>query len=446
MTEPEGNQAPEIKEKDPAYRKKAQWFGLAAIGLLCFTLILSVFVGGGKRGSRDKEILPIDQQQKQPQADSQQALQERIRQERERRQRKIDSRKNLPQTADARMQAIMDRQKEQEAQKAKEQAAAGRNDRASIAEEFRLQEQRRALNARRSKFGLRPQNNQGKITPVAYVPQPDQDIKNDNALEQEKSRVRQQIQRLEQMQQGRAKSMSLSQMAGASSPSPAGSNEQAPDEEITVGRPSSEARPRPGQKLVATGTIIGAVLDQELMSDYTGPFRAVVSHDVYDVSGRYIIMPKGSRITGRSVRISNVNEPIQARMGLTVRWLVLPDGKRISFERKAAALDRAGVPAIKDKVNYHFLAQFLGVCAYAVLSSETSREGSGYSNDQTFEGSMGQSMREQFAPLAAKYLNLVPTITLRIGTPLKIFLEDDIYAYPWASLGRKLYQANRTSD
>ena len=115
------------------------------------------------------------------------------------------------------------------------------------------------------------------------------------------------------------------------------------------------------------------------------------------------------------------------------------------FEKRVASLDQEGVPAIKDKVNYHFIPQFLGVAAYALLSSETSRQGSGYSNDQTFEGQMGESLRKQFAPLAAKYLNLVPTITLRIGTPMIIILEDDVYAYPWASLGQKLYQANQTA-
>ena len=179
------------------------------------------------------------------------------------------------------------------------------------------------------------------------------------------------------------------------------------------------------------------------MSDYTGPFRALVTHDVYDVTDNYILIPKGSRIIGSSMQISNVNEPIQARMGLIAKWLVLPNGKRISFEKKVAALDQKGVPAIKDKVNYHLFAQFMGVAAYALLSSSTSYKGSGWADDKTFEGSLGQSLREQFAPLAAKYLNLVPTITLGKGTPLKIFIEDDIYAFPWEAISHRLLRVNR---
>ena len=148
---------------------------------------------------------------------------------------------------------------------------------------------------------------------------------------------------------------------------------------------------------------------------------------------------------GRSLRITNVNEAIQSRMALVVRWLVLPDGKRISFEKRVAALDQAGVPALKDKVDYHFFSQFLGVAAYALLASSTSYEGSGWAEEKSFEGNLSQSLRQQFAPLAAKYINLVPTITLRKGTPLKIFIEDDIYAFPWDSISRRLFRVNRAS-
>jgi type IV secretion system protein VirB10 len=169
------------------------------------------------------------------------------------------------------------------------------------------------------------------------------------------------------------------------------------------------------------------------MSDYMGSYRALVTSDVYDVTGNHVIIPKGSKLTGRTVRISNVNEAIQARMGMPATWIVLPDGKRISLE-KTKTLDQGGIPAVKDKVNYHLLVQFLGVAAYALISHETSREGSGYANDETFEGEAGEAFRSQFAPLIQKYLALVPTITLTPGTPIKLFIEDDIYAKPWRSI------------
>lgn len=210
-----------------------------------------------------------------------------------------------------------------------------------------------------------------------------------------------------------------------------------------VGKPAAAAAPEPGQKHLPISTVARAVLDQQLISDYNGSFRCMFIDDVYDATKRYIMIPKGSRCMGTSARVSNVNEPIQARAGLLVDRIILPDKSTISMDRKIA-LDAEGVSAIKDKVNRHFLAQFLGVAAYAVLSSESSYEGSGSTNDDTFEGELSENLRSQFSPLAQKYLNLVPTITLRPGTPMRIFFEDDIYAYPWSSVSSDIVSQVRT--
>lgn len=198
-----------------------------------------------------------------------------------------------------------------------------------------------------------------------------------------------------------------------------------------VGKPVVEqGQPKPGQVLLSTGTVISAALDQMTMSDVTGAFRAIVTRDVYDPTDTFVLIPKGAKLTGKSIRLKGVNEPIQNRMILTLNWCVLPNGKRISFE-KTVAMDSAGVSALKDKVNYHLIPQVLGVAAYALLSSQSSYDGTGDAVNSSYEGEVGTAMREQFAPLAAKYLTLVPTVTLRAGTPMRVFIEDDLFITPW---------------
>jgi type IV secretion system protein VirB10 len=417
-------------EKEPKYRKSAQMFGVAVAVLLCVVLMLDTFRRSGRGEEKEGKPVPIDQETaRQSELD----FQKRFEQERQRRQRQPgtvmhEGQKRSENTAG--LKSLRD---------IKPQAAdsgQGQAERPSVEEEWRQQERRRALNARLSGFGMKKASDNLKLMPAKY---PKPNGKDQSTIIAEQTRVKNEIMRLRQIQQGKKP-----QSAGVNFVQMEERQPEAQEEFFTVGRPRSEGQPKPGQKLIATGTVMSAVLDQELISDYVGPFRALATHDVYDVSEKYIIIPKGSRITGQSLRITNVNEPIQARMGLTVRWLVLPDGKRISFEKRVAALDQAGVPAIKDKVNYHLLAQFLGVAAYALLSAETSRSGTGFDSERTFAGDVGGSLREQFAPLAAKYLNLVPTITLRAGTPLKIFFEDDIYAYPWEALRNRLFKAHRS--
>ena len=203
-----------------------------------------------------------------------------------------------------------------------------------------------------------------------------------------------------------------------------------------IGQPQSSQTPLPGQRLLPLTTVIRASLDQKVMSDYVGPLRLLVVDDVYDVKRHHVLIPKGSKVLAESLLIGNVNAPIQSRMGITVQTMVLPDGKTIDFSRQAA-LDREGIAAVAGSTDYHLIEQFLGVAAFAVLSAGTSRQGSGIANDNQFEGELGASARQQLNPIIARYLSLVPTITLEPGTPLRIFLQEEMWVTPWKAVGHR---------
>ncbi len=203
-----------------------------------------------------------------------------------------------------------------------------------------------------------------------------------------------------------------------------------------IGQPQSSETRLPGQRLLPLTTVIRASLDQTVMSDYVGPLRLLVVDDVYDVKRHQVLIPKGSKVLANSLNIGNVNAPIQSRMGITVRTMVLPDGKTIDFSRQAA-LDREGIAAVAGSTDYHLIEQFLGVAAFAVLSAGTSRQGSGIANDNSFQGELGASARQQLNPIIARYLSLVPTITLEPGTPMRIFLQEEMWITPWKSVGHR---------
>lgn len=202
-----------------------------------------------------------------------------------------------------------------------------------------------------------------------------------------------------------------------------------------VGQTASNSpggQPLPGQLVLPLGTVIRTIIDQKVMSDYPGPLRLQVTHDVYDLSRKYVLIPAGSICTAKSILISNINAPIQSRMGYIVKDLQLPDGKIVDFS-KQAGLDREGIAAVEGEVDRHLLAQFLGVAAYAIVANGTSYQGTG-DEQSSFGGQVGEDARNQFSPLAQKYLNLVPTITLKPGDPVRIFIEEPVFIYPWASI------------
>lgn len=194
-----------------------------------------------------------------------------------------------------------------------------------------------------------------------------------------------------------------------------------------------------GKMILPVGTEIPAEFTRKGISDFQGSqLKGIVSRDVYDVSRQYILVPKGSEIIMRVMKAGNVNEAIQHRMGITVNWLVLPNGKKVDLS-KSAGLDREGVGAIADKVDYHFMAQFLGVAAYAIVGSSSSYSGSGTSEDATFAGDVGEQSRKQASNIASKYLNIVPTITIRPGQSFYVSLEDELYIEPWKNIYESYY-------
>ncbi len=192
--------------------------------------------------------------------------------------------------------------------------------------------------------------------------------------------------------------------------------------------------------LVPTGFVIDGVLDQDLKSDYSGPWMGHLTNDVYSVDNQFILFPKGTKIMGQSLPIGNVNAPIQNRMGLTVEWAVLPNGKRIDF-RKNTPVDQAGIAAFEGDVNHHFVAQFLSVAAYALISGVGPRDQMNEFGvvNPTFKGQFADGYRAALLPFVMKYLCLVPTVTLAAGMPIKVITQDDLYIKPWARVNTTIY-------
>ncbi|HJV61899.1 MAG TPA: TrbI/VirB10 family protein [Albitalea sp.] len=202
---------------------------------------------------------------------------------------------------------------------------------------------------------------------------------------------------------------------------------------------------RSGEYLVPVGTVMAAVLDMEINSDWEGRWRAMVTRDIYDLSQDVILIPKGTRVLGTSARPKPVNEAINERMALVAQWLVLPNGARVDLTR-SATLDAGGVAAVGGDVNHHFLATLGGVVAYGVIAgwgAERAARSVDNNNASLAIGALGGrtagaeialGLADVGKRVAGRYLNLVPTITIHPGTPINIFLDDEMYLQPWAPI------------
>ena len=88
---------------------------------------------------------------------------------------------------------------------------------------------------------------------------------------------------------------------------------------------------------------------------------------------------------------------------------------------------------ISDQVDHHWIEQFLGVAAYALVANNTSYEGTG-DTQRSYEADVSQGLRAQIAPHAQKYLQLRPTNVIRSGQNINIMIEDDVFLTPWRNI------------
>ncbi|BBW89494.1 conjugal transfer protein TrbI [Klebsiella pneumoniae] len=221
---------------------------------------------------------------------------------------------------------------------------------------------------------------------------------------------------------------------GGTSGDSGGAGGTVPDDVVGYSADNEYNASTEGKVKMKVGTEINAITTYTAISDYTGgTMKAMVTHDIYDATNSYILAPKGSELLIKAVNPSSVNQIIENRLAFTVRWLVLPNGNRIDF-RKASVLNRMGTPAVEaDDVNYHLMAQILGVTAYALVGTKTSYEGTG-DGDESFAGNFGEGARQQAGNIAQKYLQVVPTRTLHAGAPIRIITEDEMFIKPWKVL------------
>src|SRR3954466_1007541 len=110
------------------------------------------------------------------------------------------------------------------------------------------------------------------------------------------------------------------------------------------------------------GWEIPAVLEQSLNSDLPGEIKALVMSNVYDTaSGRYLLIPQGSRLVGKyDARVAYGQDGVQ------VIWnrLIFPDASSLDLFGMVG-MDRQGNAGLRDKVDRHYKRLF----GFAALTS-----------------------------------------------------------------------------
>jgi type IV secretion system protein TrbI len=181
-----------------------------------------------------------------------------------------------------------------------------------------------------------------------------------------------------------------------------------------------------GEKYVLfEGTVIPTVLMNRLNDSFTGPVNCLVTENVYSHDRQHVLVPAGSKVLGEA---RHVNAFGQQRLAVFFHRLVMPDGYSVSLDQ-FKGLDQAGATALHDKVNNHYLKIFGASLAVGILGG-ISEVGTGSILTESYLDQMrlgfGESTAMTGEEIMSRFLNLMPTITIREGTRVEIYLSNDL--------------------
>jgi type IV secretion system protein TrbI len=173
------------------------------------------------------------------------------------------------------------------------------------------------------------------------------------------------------------------------------------------------------------GTFLETVLVNRINGTFSGPVDCFVTTDVYSHDRQHLLIPTGTKVLGEAKKVEALG---QQRLAVFFHRLITPDGYSVSLDQ-FKALNQNGETALRDKVNNHYVQIFGASLAVGMLGGiAEAGTGNTLTNspfDRMREG-FGASMANSSINILDRFLNILPTVTIREGHRVKVYFSGDL--------------------
>ena len=183
------------------------------------------------------------------------------------------------------------------------------------------------------------------------------------------------------------------------------------------------APPALGTYRVFEGTVIDTVLTNRLEGSFDGPVNCLVSVPVY--ADDHLVIPAGARVLGEA---RAVNAFGQSRLAVTFHRVRFPNGRSLSLDG-VHGLNQAGDLGLHDLVDRHYGQIFgtsLALGAIAGFAQATGTVGVDTTGLDIYRQGVASNVSQSAIRILDRFLNLLPTITIREGHRIKVYLSADL--------------------
>ena len=168
-----------------------------------------------------------------------------------------------------------------------------------------------------------------------------------------------------------------------------------------------------------------------LRSDLPGQITAQITEAVYDSpTGKILLIPQGARLIGQYDAQVAFG---QSRALLVWNRIVMPNGRSIVLERQPGA-DPEGYAGLEDQVDNHWGALFKAALLSTILSvgSETGSSNEENSLVDAIRRGASDSISQTGRQVVGRSLQVLPTITVRPGFPVRVIVTRDLVMEPYS--------------
>jgi type IV secretory pathway VirB10-like protein len=173
------------------------------------------------------------------------------------------------------------------------------------------------------------------------------------------------------------------------------------------------------------GTIVETILTNRLDGTFAGPVNCLVTTAVYASDLRHLLIPAGSRVLGEARAVNTFG---QSRLAVTFHRVILPNGTSVTLDR-LPGLNQIGEIGVRDQVDRHYAQIFgtsLAIGAIAGLAQAQTSVGLNATAFDAYRQSTASNLAQSSARILDRFLNILPTVTIREGHRIKVYLTADL--------------------
>ena len=181
------------------------------------------------------------------------------------------------------------------------------------------------------------------------------------------------------------------------------------------------------------GSIISAVMLTNLNTDLPGPILAQTSENVFDnKTGQNLLIPQGSKLIGEySPNVSNG----QTRAQIVWTRIIFPNTESVTLGRMIG-VDQRGTSGYQGTVNNHYGRLAGGIVLSTLLNTGMAMTNQNtnphdFSAKRALLNSAGNSVSTTAGKLVDKALDVQPTIEVKSGSRVNVFVSQDLFLRPY---------------